>query len=92
MGTVWVLLTSLSGFKQWGVIAETNVYHYSITYNIAFNKFSIPLAFPELIWSHKDQDLDEAFGIENNTLTLNGYTVLFSQENNQRCFWVSLGF
>lgn len=82
----------LLAYKQWGIITETNVYHYSVVYNIAFSNFNIPLAFPELIWSHKEQDLDEAFGIEKNTLSLNGCKILFSQENNQKCFWISLGF
>lgn len=49
------------------------------------------MCFPEAIWSHSAQDLDEAFGVEKNTLTLNGCTVLFSQEGNEKCFWIALG-
>lgn len=34
MGTVWVLLTSLSGFKQWGAVQAGN--NWDVPYNINF--------------------------------------------------------
>lgn len=86
MGTVWVLLTSLSGFKQWGYFKLEN------NQKNVENIISLPLTVKNnyLTWVNKHGDL-----IYTNMF----YTVLPDRTNFKFCtnitggyMWGSIGF